>query len=700
MYDILDVLWSVPQLVSCAVQILETLVKSISGTTNLPRGDIDRSVELLQEIGSKIIEKEEGPTQISSQATMTDLSTSASTSCIMSVTATHKSVFCTVTAMVGQDHPLTGECSTIAYNTIEDCTIVPSLTSTIVSTASISQGVLPSEACSISNCGTSCGLVSRDVLYKRRKLRAIQPRVCKWAEHSNYSPAQDFMAGEVAIAVDNKASVILDGGVISSVVGFMDQPISLAVEGLYGCTAVIAVSRRGAWAAHIFEAPLFRPWAEVEDMKDDEGKPVIDAATNQPAKRMLYLNPANNSYQEQLPVAEQLEMFKETVLGALRESDGASQNHRMGLKECRNSFIEPQYDWEGHMFDDGSDTRIFLLAPLERTPQNDPNYNNEFPSGLKLMWDSDRNPFWDFLRADKAGPSFNEQIRSEILSYFGGNVPIETIPYAPRQGSGREDENVDSNRGKVLVQYEPAVTSNDLSQAKWRIWFEGHVDTVRTASWDPLPARGNIYEGGANAQSCFDGCARPVRGPQARADEAACSLDAETSISSKTDPTQSLATTSTAARTPSPTELTFPLPTESARITPVSQVSDITCWSEADFPGHADISPTTQQLFANEFCETDRDRKTRLYSNRLMDYMYSKRRISSSGINYDYKVEWKSGCQSNQPSQSVQYPADPNGALGITCREALHGNFKNCNNGGVGGEVQVGCLVYTFIGGK
>ncbi|KAI1839590.1 hypothetical protein JX266_014200 [Neoarthrinium moseri] len=371
MYDILDVLWSVPQLVSCAVQILETLVKSISGTTNLPRGDINRSVELLQEVGSKIIEKEEGPTQISSQATMTDLSTSASTSCIMSVTATQKSVFCTVTAMVGQDHPLSGECSTIAYNTIEDCTIVPSLTSTIVSTASISQGVLPSEACSISNCGTSCGLVSRDVLYKRRKLRAIQPRVCKWAERSNYSPAQDFMAGEVAIAVDNKASVILDGGVTSSVVGFMDQPISLAVEGLYGCTAVIAVSRRGAWAAHIFEAPLFGPSAEVEYMKDDEGKPVIDPATDQPAKRMLYLNPANNSYQEQLPVAEQLELFKETVLGALRESDGTSQNHRMGLKDCRNSFIEPQYDWEGHMFDDESDTRICLLAPLERTPQND-----------------------------------------------------------------------------------------------------------------------------------------------------------------------------------------------------------------------------------------------------------------------------------------------------------------------------------------
>ena len=35
-----------------------------------------------------------------------------------------------------------------------------------------------------------------------------------------------------------------------------------------------------------------------------------------------------------------------------------------------------------------------------------------------------------------------------------------------------------------------------------------------------------------------------------------------------------------------------------------------------------------------------------------------------------------------------------------TCQDTLIGNFKNCNNKGVGGNIQVGCLVFEFKSDK
>ncbi|SMY28726.1 unnamed protein product [Zymoseptoria tritici ST99CH_1A5] len=38
---------------------------------------------------------------------------------------------------------------------------------------------------------------------------------------------------------------------------FQDEQFNVGVRGLYGCTSVIAVSRRGAWMSHIWEVPTF-----------------------------------------------------------------------------------------------------------------------------------------------------------------------------------------------------------------------------------------------------------------------------------------------------------------------------------------------------------------------------------------------------------------------------------------------------------
>ena len=67
---------------------------------------------------------------------------------------------------------------------------------------------------------------------------------------------------------------------------------------------------------------------------------------------------------------------------------------------------------------------------------------------------------------------------------------------------------------------------------------------------------------------------------------------------------------------------------------------------------------------------------------------------------YQFNVWWIEGCKldDNGPSEVlasnpllVDDPGD------TVCQDTLVQNFKNCNNKGVGGNVQVGCLMYEFM---
>ncbi|KAM0814031.1 hypothetical protein AB5N19_14033 [Seiridium cardinale] len=765
---IFDLFKSVADLVSCAIQVLENLVKITNNITNMPLDQVKLLTETLRDIADEINKKKNEPTMTSSQP-----STSSTSSCTTTITVTWESVFCTVTASSGQARRQDGGCSTSAFSTITDCDPTP-MTSTVTTTVIPVPTEVLDEDCGFGSCaGAACAISAREVLDKRRKYRNTQPAICKWADSSNYAPPTDFMAGEVGLAVDNGNFVKLSGPLTSKMIRFQDQPVSLAVQGLYGCTSVVAVSKRGAWASHIFETPLFRPHHSFEQVLDENGKVVIDPVTHRAKRRVVWRNPTTNVWQPDLPRVAQLAKFRAGVLNEIRESSSPADDHRYGLNECRNSHIEAAIDADGHIFDDGLDTKVFILAPYEAVAdQTSPNYDNEFPEGLKLRYDSDGNPLHDFYRADVGDISFNEQIRREISSYFGGNVVIETIPYAPRvRGTEAEkgDVAIDSNRGKALVQYQPAVTSDAESKAQWKVWFEGHANSVKTTSWDPLPAVGKSSLGFA-AQRCTDSCENPASGSgvQGRGENDACASYSESSVSTTgsstlaqsstaqprpTTTTSSLPSTPTAsmcskdadcqtgtfagmcpatqsvicqdgkcvcdkgtppshtesetATTPTSIALpssttTQPLPSETAVITPIDQASARECWDAGDFRGHAEISSVTVWNFANEFCNKDEDRLTVLHSsvNMLLDSSYTRRKVSSAGINYDFAVQWKDGCTTEQVSQNVQFPADRKGETGIKCNYLLYDNHMSCINEGVGGKIQVGCLIYSFTGGK
>jgi len=45
---------------------------------------------------------------------------------------------------------------------------------------------------------------------------------------------------------------------------FGDQPFTMAVQGLFGCTTVVVVSRRGVWMSHFWEVPSFLSWERFQ----------------------------------------------------------------------------------------------------------------------------------------------------------------------------------------------------------------------------------------------------------------------------------------------------------------------------------------------------------------------------------------------------------------------------------------------------
>ncbi|GAW22647.1 hypothetical protein ANO14919_121890 [Xylariales sp. No.14919] len=194
------------------------------------------------------------------------------------------------------------------------------------------------------------------------------------------------------------------------------------------------------------------------------------------------------------------------------------------------------------------------------------------------------------------------------------------------------------------------------------------------------------------------------------------SLSTTTSLSSKGPPTKSSTATSdltteiptTAITTASPTttpetstesstETTSAehTPTPTVTITPL-QVLGIVCNNEADFPGHADVSPGYQKKYAQFFGDYAHPESGDMYSSTPpLDGKFQ----DPHGISYEYIVSWIPGCVTTVDRQSVQFPLGKD-QKNVKARDILVNDFKRCNNGGVGGSTQVGCLKYAFIGAK
>ena len=118
------------------------------------------------------------------------------------------------------------------------------------------------------------------------------------------------------------------------------------------------------------------------------------------------------------------------------------------------------------------------------------------------------------------------------------------------------------------------------------------------------------------------------------------------------------------------------------------------CYGADDFGKHGDIH-VTQVTWSSQFACAG----TGIQTVRSGDPSTA---IAFSGYDnrqpIQFNIYWKDGCQLEGGLTEI-YPANPlarKDAGHSECQNLFIDNYKKCNNGGVGGSVQVGCLVYEF----
>jgi hypothetical protein len=124
-------------------------------------------------------------------------------------------------------------------------------------------------------------------------------------------------------------------------------------------------------------------------------------------------------------------------------------------------------------------------------------------------------------------------------------------------------------------------------------------------------------------------------------------------------------------------------------------LSERHCFGSDEFGSHGDIQESWQSQYTMDACvgtgiETIRrnDPSTNIHWE-----------TRSNDVPYQYNIYWKEGCLLDYPGSDEAYPSNPLGVGDVSptiCQDLLVDNYRACNNGGVGGSIQAGCLVYEF----
>ncbi|MBE3050441.1 hypothetical protein IMZ48_49695 [Candidatus Bathyarchaeota archaeon] len=404
----------------------------------------------------------------------------------------------------------------------------------------------------------------------------------------------------------------------SELVNFADQPASLALPHLIGCTSIIVVSNKGAWANHIWEMPGFTAeksgdWDENDVFTEDGG----------------YMHPGTAERVDEFPTEEQLEYFQAHAIKTLHtQYDGDSEGHASGLDDLRG---------EGNMFEDNSYPKVFMFIPYAR--------NSDVPA-----WDKGGRPS---PRGDDGTTSFNDQIRGELKKIFGDNLQINEVLYRTAANVDSEeydagDTTYTNTMGRALVQYQPGDGSDcDNSKAKWRIFFEGNQEAHSTdGEWDPEDKQWCLASGNKRRQAC-----EPTDEPEEDEPE---EDEPEEDEPEKDEPEEDEEDEPEGAEAP-----------WEAQDKPA-------CHNEDDFPGHAYITPGQVTLGTLKACGAASGSMGETSARKPP---FTLRHGDSDDINYDYTIQWKDGCQTKLNTQDMQKPL---GEDGLTCGELMMKTFTEC----------------------
>ncbi|KAJ3455166.1 hypothetical protein MRS44_013766 [Fusarium solani] len=471
-----------------------------------------------------------------------DPSSTDEVSSCTSVVATYESVFCSVTGT--NTEPATG-CSTSAWTTVTGCSVTNSATTT-TTTATEEEDTQPTcdpEICGASSCASLPQKRSLDEEPVSNLTKRGDPSNGEWLEPTDFEGAtlpdrqKELVISMVRDAYQKRyvpdpftpqlVWFPLDptDATTSNYILFGSKTASLAVQGLWGCAAIVVASERGAWASHIWENKF-------------------------------------NSY----------EAYQEPMASLYFGNGRGDLYHPFALADLVNS---PHNGDEGVMFGDENKnakalgTRVFIMAPYYRpwprfdaSPGQTSNYHAYYTD--QQLQNNRFNPHKGNPQKDpntngdlKYGDLINT-LMGDIRTILGADTPVDVIKYAPmvlnneleakrQKGTLPLEEQIDilgdvdqtTSRGKALVQYHPAKTCRGW--AEWRAWFEGGPISGRKDKWRPMTSQVLVREGNQKREEC------PLDNP-----------DDEDTTSSETSASETSTETSSAASEAASGDFTLP----------------------------------------------------------------------------------------------------------------------------------------------
>lgn len=126
------------------------------------------------------------------------------------------------------------------------------------------------------------------------------------------------------------------------------------------------------------------------------------------------------------------------------------------------------------------------------------------------------------------------------------------------------------------------------------------------------------------------------------------------------------------------------------------------CYRVEDFAKlSGDVHESTLNVLSGFACAGTALEKQKIKKDDKKTYIqfYSE----EGGVPYQYNVWWKDGCKLDNNGPSEVFASNPlmvNDPGYTTCQQTLIRNWRACNNKGVGGNIQVGCLIYEFKADK
>ncbi|KAI1081985.1 hypothetical protein F5B20DRAFT_588095 [Whalleya microplaca] len=145
----------------------------------------------------------------------------------------------------------------------------------------------------------------------------------------------------------------------------------------------------------------------------------------------------------------------------------------------------------------------------------------------------------------------------------------------------------------------------------------------------------------------------------------------------------------------------YPTPTQTSKPKPTSttpEMGQVTCFPESRRPLdiYGPVNPDNYEKAVDKACAAfhKKDPKKPYPDDEMWSWLY---KTKDGGTPYWFNVGWEDGCKLPGTDKQEQEMEDPLGGGSHTCEKIFKDDiFYHCNNGGRGGFIEAGCLVYAF----